>query len=69
MPNKKVGTVTFDVADIVHDLKKGRVFFKNDKNGIVHFSFGKVSFDANKLQENLHAFIKALAAAKPHIKR
>ena len=44
LPNKKLGTVTFDVAAVVADLKKGRVFFKNDKSGIVHFSFGKVSF-------------------------
>ncbi len=65
LPNKKLGTVTFDVASIVADLKKGRVFFKNDKSGIVHFSFGKVSFDAKKLQENLAAFVKALVAAKP----
>jgi large subunit ribosomal protein L1 len=65
LPNKKVGTVTFDVADIVQDLKKGRVFFKNDKNAIVHFSFGKKSFDVKHLQENINAFLKALAASKP----
>ncbi len=65
LPNKKLGTVTFDVAAVVADLKKGRVFFKNDKNGIVHFSFGKVSFGPEKLQENLTAFIKALASSKP----
>jgi large subunit ribosomal protein L1 len=65
LPNKKVGTVTFDVAAVVADLKKGRVFFKNDKNGIVHFSFGKVSFDVSKLQDNLADFVKALLAAKP----
>lgn len=65
LPNKKLGTVTFDIAETVKDLKGGRLFFKNDKQGLVHFSFGKVSFDVDKLYENLSAFIKALAAAKP----
>lgn len=65
LPNKKLGTVTFEVADVVSDLKKGRVFFKNDKSGIVHFSFGKVSFTPEKLQENLMVFMKALSSAKP----
>lgn len=65
LPNKKVGTVTFDVESIINDLKKGRAFFKNDKSGLVHFSIGKVSLDANKLRENLETFVKALVAAKP----
>ena len=65
LPNKKIGTVTFDVASIVSELKQGRVFFKNDKSGLVHFSFGRVSFDADKLYQNLLAFIKALIASKP----
>jgi large subunit ribosomal protein L1 len=65
LPNKKLGTVTFDVASVIVDLKKGRTFFKNDKSGLVHFRVGKVSFDVNTLQENLAAFIKSLAAARP----
>lgn len=65
LPNQKLGTVTFDVANVVKELKKGRSFFKNDKAGLVHFSIGKKSFDDQKLQENLLAFTKALAAAKP----
>ena len=64
LPNKKVGTVTFDVAAIVTDLKKGRAFFRNDKQGIVHFSIGKVSFDVKKLHENLDALVKAVVAVK-----
>lgn len=65
VPNKKNGTVTLDVAGVVADLKKGRQFFKNDKNGIVHFQFGKVSFKAEQLAENLASFIKVLASTKP----
>ncbi len=64
IPNKKLGTVTFDVASVVADLKRGQLFFKNDKNGIVHFSIGKVSFDENKLYDNLVAFIKSLSCCK-----
>ncbi len=65
LPNKKTGTVTFDVAGVVKELKQGKAFFKNDKSGLVHFSFGRVSFDEDKLFDNLNAFIKALIASKP----
>lgn len=65
LPNKKTGTVATDVATVVKELKGGKAFFKNDKYGLVHFSFGKVSFDAEKLYENLSAFYKVLQASKP----
>jgi len=65
LPNKKNGTVTFDVAAMVKELKAGLEFFKNDRNGLVHFRFGKCSYDVATLQENMSAFIKALQAAKP----
>lgn len=65
LPNKKNGTVTFDVASTVQDLKKGRLFYKNDKSGLVHFRFGKVSFSPEQLAENLQAFLASLSAAKP----
>lgn len=65
LPNKKIGTVTFDVGRIVSDIKGGRAFFKNDKGGFVQFSIGRVSFDTNKLKENFMAFIKSLNSSKP----
>jgi large subunit ribosomal protein L1 len=65
LPNKKVGTVTFEVGPVVEDLKKGRIFFKNDKSGLVHFSIGRVSYDVAKLHQNLATFIKALSQVKP----
>ncbi|HBL98424.1 TPA: 50S ribosomal protein L1 [Candidatus Dependentiae bacterium] len=65
LPNKKLGTVTFEVESIVSDLKKGLMFFRNDKQGLVHFLCGKVSFSEQDLHENIEAFLKALAAAKP----
>lgn len=65
LPNKKLGTVTDDVASVVAELKKGKSFFKNDKYGIVHFAIGKISFGTEKLQENFAEFFKVLAASKP----
>jgi len=65
LPNKKIGTVTFDVEGIVRELKSGRVFFKNDKNAVIHFSLGKASFDKEKIKENVQAFVKALVGSKP----
>lgn len=65
LPNKKVGTVTFDIARTVAEFKKGRAFFKNDKSGTVHFSIGKKSLATDQLYDNLVAFLKALAAARP----
>ncbi|MBT4594282.1 50S ribosomal protein L1 [bacterium] len=65
LPNKKVGTVTFDVESIVTDLKKGRVSFRNDKGGVVHAPVGRVSFGADKLNDNLVAFVKAVQSCKP----
>ncbi|MBI2352630.1 50S ribosomal protein L1 [Candidatus Dependentiae bacterium] len=65
LPNKKLGTVTDDVAVVIKELKKGKAFFKNDKYGLIHFSIGRVSFGAEKLHENFAEFVKVLASSKP----
>jgi len=65
MPNPKVGTVTFDVARAIKELKAGRVEFKVDKAGIVHTTVGKVSFDPAKLKENILALMDVIIRAKP----
>ncbi len=65
LPNQKLGTVTFEVARVIEDLKKGRAFFKNDKGGNVHFSVGKVSFSVEQLEQNITSFVRSLISAKP----
>ncbi|WP_025738554.1 50S ribosomal protein L1 [Salinivibrio socompensis] len=65
MPNPKVGTVTPNVAEAVKNAKAGQVRYRNDKNGIVHTTIGKVDFDADSLKENLEALLVALKKAKP----
>lgn len=60
MPNPKVGTVTPNVAEAVKNAKAGQVRYRNDKNGIIHTTIGKVDFDADKLKENLEALLVAL---------
>ncbi|MBQ3035177.1 MAG: 50S ribosomal protein L1 [Alphaproteobacteria bacterium] len=65
MPNPKLGTVTMDVTEAVKAAKAGQVQFRVDSAGIVHAGIGKVSFDAEKIQENAAAFVKALVALKP----
>jgi len=65
MPNPKVGTVTPDVATAVKNAKSGQVQYRTDKNGIIHASIGKASFDVKALAENLGALIGALKKAKP----
>ena len=65
MPNPKVGTVTADVATAVKNAKAGQVQFRADKAGIIHATIGRRSFDADKLQGNLHALIDALNKSKP----
>ena len=65
MPNPKVGTVTMDVAQAVAAAKGGEVQFKAEKAGVVHAGIGKVSFDADKIAQNVRAFVEAVNRAKP----
>ncbi|VAX29293.1 LSU ribosomal protein L1p (L10Ae) [hydrothermal vent metagenome] len=65
MPNPKLGTVTFDVAKAVKEIKAGKVDFRVEKGGIVHMSVGKTSFDNEKLAENIKVALSALMKAKP----
>jgi large subunit ribosomal protein L1 len=65
MPNPKTGTVTFEVAKAVKEIKAGKVEFRVDKTGIVHSPIGKMSFDAAKLAENAQALLAAVVKAKP----
>ena len=65
MPNPKSGTVTNDVAKAVEEVKKGKIDFKVDKNGIVHSSIGKVSFTPEQMKENAREFVNTLIKLKP----
>ncbi len=66
MPSPRAGTVTQDVARVVKEYKAGKVEFRNDKEGgIIHARVGKMSFDADKLQENIQAFIDFIVSLKP----
>ncbi|MDD2509580.1 MAG: 50S ribosomal protein L1 [Syntrophomonas sp.] len=65
MPNPKAGTVTFDIERTIKELKAGRIEYRVDKSAIVHAPIGRISFEAEKLHENLNAFAEALLKARP----
>ena len=65
MPNPKSGTVTMDVAKAIQEIKSGKVEYRLDKTNIIHLGFGKVSFGADKLEENYKTVIDAIIKAKP----
>ena len=65
MPNPKSGTVTMDVAKAVEEVKKGKIDFMVDKNGIVHSSIGKVNFTADQIRDNAREFVNTLIKLKP----
>jgi len=65
MPNPKVGTVTFNIKEVVEELRAGKIEFKVDKTGIIHVPIGKIAFGMEKLQENILAFIESVLRLKP----
>ncbi len=65
MPNPKSGTVTMDIGKAVADVKKGKIDFKVEKNGIIHASIGKVSFDAEKIADNAKELLQTIVKLKP----
>ena len=67
MPNPKTGTVTMDTKTAVEDVKKGRVEYRTDSYGNLHVIIGKVSFDDDKLLENLNAFVSLILKTKPSV--
>ena len=69
MPNPKAGTITFDIADAVREVKSGRVEFKVDKGALVHVAIGKASFEPAEILANLAAIVDAVNRAKPSAAR
>ncbi len=65
MPNAKTGTVTFDIARVVRELKAGKIDFRVEKAGIVHVPMGKVSFGVEKIIQNIAAFLETVLRLKP----
>ncbi len=65
MPNPKIGTVTFDIARTVKEIKAGKIEYKAEKAGIVHVPIGKISFDNEKLLENARTVVNSIIKAKP----
>ena len=65
MPNPKSGTVTFDIARAINEIKAGKVEYRVDKTSIIHVGFGKVSFGADKLADNFRTLMEAVVKAKP----
>ncbi|ADP65867.1 50S ribosomal protein L1 [Buchnera aphidicola] len=65
MPNTKLGTITTNIAEAIKNAKTGQVRYRNDKNGIIHATIGRINFHKNEIKENLNVFLESIKKAKP----
>lgn len=65
MPNPKVGTITTNIAEAIKKAKTGQVRYRNDKNGIIHATIGRINFNEKKIKENLNVFLESIKKSKP----
>ncbi|WP_422667510.1 50S ribosomal protein L1 [Buchnera aphidicola] len=65
MPNPKLGTVTTNIAHAIKNAKTGQICYRNDKNGIIHATIGRLNFHKNKIKENFHTFLESIKKSKP----
>ncbi|QCI20788.1 50S ribosomal protein L1 [Buchnera aphidicola (Hyperomyzus lactucae)] len=65
MPNPKLGTVTTNIYEAVKNAKTGQVRYRNDKNGIIHATIGRINFDKNSIKENFNVFLESIKKSKP----
>ncbi|QCI22507.1 50S ribosomal protein L1 [Buchnera aphidicola] len=65
MPNPKLGTVTTNIAKAIKNAKTGQVRYRNDKNGIIHATIGRINFNKNQIKENVNVFLEAIKKSKP----
>ena len=65
LPNPKLGTVTTNISKAIKNAKTGQVRYRNDKNGIIHATIGRINFDQNHIKENLKVFLESIKKAKP----
>lgn len=65
MPNPKLGTVTTNIAEAIKNAKTGQVCYRNDKNGIIHATIGRINFTSNQIKENFNVFLESIKKAKP----
>ncbi|ALD15009.1 50S ribosomal protein L1 [Buchnera aphidicola (Aphis glycines)] len=65
MPNPKLGTVTTNLSEAIQNAKTGQICYRNDKNGIIHATIGRINFEKHQIKDNLNTFLESIKKAKP----